>query len=81
MTKVKRCSWRTFTKDEVARFKRYGQIIDGVTYKEELASMHGMRFFLIDEGQSMAQFVKARAAIYIKHDVVGAILLCRIKGD
>ena len=81
MSKVKRSSWHTFTQAQVDRYRRLGFMIQGVVYHDELVNIHGAAFYLIDEGQPMAQFVRARKALHESRDVVGTIYLCRIVDD
>lgn len=81
MSKVKRTGWRTFTQAQVDRYRSLGFVSEGVVFHDELVSWKGAAFYLIDEGQPMAQFVRARKALYESRDVVGAIQLCRIVDD
>lgn len=70
---------RVYTKKDVARFRKHGDVINGVAFDWYLAGPKGASFTLIDEGQSDEQFTVAEDDLHISRDVIGAIKLARVE--
>jgi hypothetical protein len=76
---MKRTKNRTYTLREVNNLKDGGFVIRGVVFDEELVSIDGMRFTLIDEDQGLGALIFAEGWLTCQRDVVGAILIAELE--
>ena len=69
----------TYTSEEVERLRRMGFVMEGVVVDEELVSIDGMQFTIVDEGQPMDQLKRAESWIRTQRDVVGAVQVAKVE--